>query len=389
MLLDTRQAELERSELIEKIRSRLTEHLKVVGEPEPDSSNDSSPDRKAIVRIRHSIQRCELLARERPVIGPKLGKLLPYFAEGHEIHPERIRPQLVPVDAERETGLLFRLATMLWSVPVSRGFGRRIRFLVIDSQNGKLIGVFALGDPVFNLHARDSWIGWGVRDRERRLVNVMDAYAVGAVPPYSQLLGGKLVASLIGSREVAALFEQRYGGSTGIISGQAKHAKLALVTITSALGRSSIYNRVRLPGLIELHRIGETRGWGHFQIPQRIFDDMRRLLAMDDHSYASGHKFGKGPNWRLRVIREASRRVGLDPGLLRHGIAQEVFAMPLAENCRSLLKGKDEECILARPCVRCISEACLDRWIMPRSLRRPEYASWTRQDIERLFECLR
>jgi len=33
----------------------------------------------------------------------------------------------------------------------------------------------------------------------KRLVNVMDAYVLGAVPPYNMLLGGKLVASLVRS----------------------------------------------------------------------------------------------------------------------------------------------------------------------------------------------
>ena len=52
-------------------------------------------------------------------------------------------------------GDLFRAATLLWSVPVSRGYGRRMRYLVMDESNNKLIGLFALGDPVFNLKSRD------------------------------------------------------------------------------------------------------------------------------------------------------------------------------------------------------------------------------------------
>jgi hypothetical protein len=36
-------------------------------------------------------------------------------------------------------------------VPVSNGFGRRLRYLVWDEHNDKLIGLIAIGDPVFNL----------------------------------------------------------------------------------------------------------------------------------------------------------------------------------------------------------------------------------------------
>ena len=34
------------------------------------------------------------------------------------------------------------------------------------------------------------------------MVDMMDAYVLGAVPPYNMLLGGKLVASLVRSRDI-------------------------------------------------------------------------------------------------------------------------------------------------------------------------------------------
>lgn len=105
---------------------------------------------------------------------------------------------------------------------------------------------------------------------------------MGAVPPYAQLLGGKLVASLIGSREVASHYRSKYGRTTGIISGKQKRAQLALVTVTSAFGRSSIYNRLHLREqpfdassltLAKLERIGETTGYGHFICRTRFSRD--------------------------------------------------------------------------------------------------------------------
>ena len=79
---------------------------------------------------------------------------------------------------------------------------RRLRFLVYDNSTGKLMGLFGLGDPVFSLSARDQWIGWTKEDRRKRLVHVMDAFVLGAVPPYNQLLVGKLIAMLVASNEV-------------------------------------------------------------------------------------------------------------------------------------------------------------------------------------------
>ena len=149
----------------------------------------------------------------------------------------------------------------MWSVPVSQGFGRRLRFLVRDRQNGCLIGLFALGDPVFNLSARDNWIGWTHQDRRDRLVHVMDAYVVGAVPPYSQLIGGKLVAALMGSTEVKRAYERKYLERQSVIRKRNNRARLVLLTTTSALGRSSIYNRLAIPDGPNFLRIGTTKGF--------------------------------------------------------------------------------------------------------------------------------
>jgi hypothetical protein len=63
---------------------------------------------------------------------------------------------------------------------VSAGFGRRLRYLVWDKGHNKLLGIIGLGDPVFNLKARDDVINWNVKDRGRHLVNVLDARGRGS-----------------------------------------------------------------------------------------------------------------------------------------------------------------------------------------------------------------
>jgi hypothetical protein len=341
---------------------------------------------KETIRASHAYQRSEVTKKEWKVLRRYSEELLQQFANGSELKPALIQPELVPVDSDQSTGNLFRFAALLWSVPVSHGYGRRLRFLVRDQQNGKLIGILALGDPVFNLQCRDKWIGWDVNDRRARLVHVMDAYVVGAVPPYNQLLGGKLVASLIGSAEVSQAFSERYGQTTGIISQQQKAARLALVTITSALGRSSLYNRLRLNDpkgvpLVNLERIGETRGYGHFQLSNDLFERIRQLLIDENHPYANGHQFGEGPNWRFRVIRVGLKRLGLDEELIRHGIHREVYAMPMASSFKDFLCGRVGELDLHRPSVASISTVALQRWMIPRAIRNPGYHGFQREQI--------
>ena len=340
---------------------------------------------KASIRKAHRRQRQQRDDAERAWLASRLARLLSYFAMSSETDLTRTRPVLEPVRASTIEGDLFRAATLLWSVPVSRGYGRRMRYLVMDEANGKLMGVLALGDPVFNLQCRDAWIGWSAETRKERLSSVMDLYICGAVPPYSFLLGSKLVACLATAREVGDQFRKKYTGKTGIISGKSKPAELLVVTTTSALGRSSLYNRLRLSTCppTAFRRIGFTEGWGHFSVSDELFMRLREHLISEDHKYANGHSFGTGPNWRLRTIRAAMKSLGVDAGLLKHGIQREVFAAELCDTaCQQLREGIQGPA--TRPTAREIGEVALDRWIRPRYERRG-IREWTRSDIEDLF----
>ena len=370
------------------LRKEIQHHLRTIGlngdRPDGDLSKES-------IRHIHRFHREAAQQRIHRALGNKIDRFLEEIANGDEVDPANISPELVEVRSGTRTGDLFRFASLLWSIPVSQGYGRRLRYLVRDRANGKLIGLFALGDPVFNLRVRDEWIDWNQAERRLRLVNLMDAYVVGAVPPYANLLGGKLVTSLIASEEVGNKFEKRYGRKAGLISRKRKRARLVLVTVTSALGRSSMYNRLRLmpsaqshtgQPVVELQRLGVTTGYGHFQITDNLFSQLRRVLQEDGHKYADGHQFGDGPNWRIRVARIGLQSLGLNPGdVLKHGIRREVYAMPIATNTQAFLTGKDGEPIFDCRTVDEISELARKRWLIPRGDRRPSYRQFHREHL--------
>ena len=300
--------------------------------------------------------------------------------------PGSICPQIERVYARTWQADLFRLAALTWSVPVSNGFGRRLRFVVWDAHNYKLLGLIAIGDPVFNLSVRDTLIGWDADDRRERLVNVMDAYVLGALPPYNTLLGGKMVACLIRSREVYNEFIRTYGNTSGIISGKAKRARLLAVTTSSSMGRSSVYNRLMLDGVRYLEPIGYTRGWGHFHISDDLFLELRDYLRSIGHEYADQHRFGQGPNWRLRSTRAALTALGFKDELLRHGIRRQVFISNLASNAARILRtGEGRPEVSSLLTVQQIGDLALERWILPRAKRRPDYRVWSRSDVLRLL----
>ena len=146
----------------EVLRAQIVAELRTLGS---STATASSPFRKASRTLRpllgslHREHLRTVLEKNARFVEQWEDKLLDHFANGAEVDPARIVPRIVPVQSAQEASL-FRLASLHWSVPVSVGYGRRTRFLVYDDQNGKLMGIFALGDPVFNLAVRDRLIGW-------------------------------------------------------------------------------------------------------------------------------------------------------------------------------------------------------------------------------------
>lgn len=374
------------------LKRRLRQHLKNLGfHKTAEGMLEIAGEGKDVIRSLHSGQRTERLTRNKIFIKAHYDSLSRHFAAGIDIDPSRISPVLRRVYSGSEESRLFRLAALTWSVPVSNGFGRRIRYLVWDKHNDKLIGLIAIGDPVFNLSVRDKLIGWNAKDRGERLVNVMDAYVLGAVAPYNMLLGGKLVACMVRSRDVYNEFTKTYGNTKGVISGKEKKARLLAVMTSSSLGRSSVYNRLKLDGIPYFKSIGYTSGWGHFHIPDKLFLDMREFLRKIDHSYADLHCFGQGPNWRLRTTRAALDALGFKEDLLKHGIQREVFYSELATNASRILKtGKGRPNLETLRTADEVAALALERWVFPRAGRRHDYKAWTLEDLKAcLSACYR
>ena len=369
------------------LREKFLSHMQDLGlQINDDRLNDQEKIDKDAIRSQHASQREDRLRKSESFLVGNGARLLRYFANGEEIIPDKISPVLERVSSRSWQADLFRLASLTWSVPVSSGFGRRIRYLVWDQHNGKLIGIIAIGDPVFNLSVRDDLIGWDHRAKMLRLVNIMDAYVLGAVPPYNGLLGGKLVASLLRSQELYNDFKEAYGSTEGLISKQEKSARLLAITTSSSMGRSSVYNRLKLSGRDYLQPIGYTRGWGHFHIPDSFFYELREYLRLIGHRYADQHGFGQGPNWRLRTTKAALRAIGFEHQVLRHGIKRQVFICKLADNAFDVLRsGECDPDISSLLKAQAVGELAVARWMIPRARRRPEFRLWNTEQLLELF----
>lgn len=340
---------------------------------------------KDTIRRLHRLSVLHRIEEAQPRLGRYEDRLLRRIASGSEVEPEKVAPRLIQVLPDSEDELLFRYASLHWSIPTSSGYGRRLRFLVEDAHNGKLIGLFGLCDPVFSLAARDAWIGWDINARKARLRNVMEAFILGAVPPYSMVLGGKLVAMLCASDEVRRAFQRKYGEGKSLITGATADGRLALIATTSALGRSSIYNRLRYHDRFLMLSVGYTSGWGEFQFSNGAYAQLRDYAEKYCVKTAKHESWGTGFRNRREVIRRVLAHVGLSGNLMNHGIRRELFVMPLAKNAREFLRGEHQRLLWFHQPADDLAAFFRERWLIPRARRDDKYREF-RPESYRLWE---
>src|SRR5262249_31539967 len=125
---------------------------------------------------------------------------------------------------------LFRRASLTWAVPVSNGFGRRLRHLVWDEHNDKLIGLIAIGDPVFNLSISRQLDQVGSLDARQASRQHDGRLCPGRRTSLQPAAGRKLLGCLVRSREIYNDLTRACGDTTGIISRRKKKARLLAIT---------------------------------------------------------------------------------------------------------------------------------------------------------------
>ncbi|MCI4459205.1 MAG: DUF4338 domain-containing protein [Thermocrinis sp.] len=259
-----------------------------------------------------------------------------FFAKKTEIRPEKVQLELELVEGDKLSSL-FRSAMSFWSVPISAGYGRRLRFIVWDRTHYKVFGIFGLCDPLIGLRVRDTFIGWSKEQKEERLYNMMTAYVLGAVPPYNELFGAKMVALAVGCKEVCQAFEEKYKGKKTILKGREPLAKLVAVDTMAFFGKSLIYE-----GLPEWRFLGFTKGTTHIHL-SHVWDSLLRIAKELGLNSVDKYSFGQGSNWKFRVLRELFSRLGLSERYFNVGLAKGYYFRPLIKEWKEFLNGQTDQ----------------------------------------------
>lgn len=183
-----------------------------------------------------------------------------------------------------------------------------------------------------------------------------DLTVCGAIAPYGDLLGGKLVAMLAVSPTVVRAYHERYGRYAGEIASSmagrpiVRRNRLAFVGTTSLYGsQSSQYNRLSMPGTVlggaeslEFKRLGRSRSFGTSHLSDRSVDALVRLAEQAKNGVRVNSIFGEGVNPKLRKVRHGLDLLGWPSGrLLQHGRQRIIYGVSLTTNLLPYLIGLD------------------------------------------------
>ncbi|PKM43769.1 MAG: hypothetical protein CVV05_12965 [Gammaproteobacteria bacterium HGW-Gammaproteobacteria-1] len=321
---------------------------------------------KDYIREMHLLSKSFVFSEKHSDIWSQFRKHRAKFANGTDIDPQKIRPALRLVEAKSDWEAIFRIVRHTWSIPYSKGYGRRMRFVVYDEYHNAVIGIIGFQSPPADLACRDKLFNYPLKEKLNLVNRTMDVYTIGAIPPYSELLGGKLVAGLVASDEVRQAYWRLYAGKRTVMQNECIEQPLVGATTTSAFGRSSIYNRLRFNERILAEPIGYTKGFGTIHL-EHVYPDVVKLLKGECEGFVTGG-YGNGPKIRWQHFTRALQLLGLPFSYFEHGLRRETFLFKFVENIEHGMSGGDFGKTINMS-VKEYAEYWKERWALPRSER--------------------
>lgn len=185
--------------------------------------------------------------------------------------------------------------------------------------------------------------------------NMMEIIVCGAIPPYNELLGGKLVSILACSPTVIRDYTERYSNQVSEIASRMKgkqvirDSRLAFLGTTSLYAlNSSQYNRIKVPMndrfTLQYKKMGVTEGYGTVYFSKQTTDTMMRILELQDGGRKINNIFGEGTSPRFRLISRGLSILGIKAdAFLQHYSPRIVYSIELAPNSNDFLLGYTDE----------------------------------------------
>lgn len=195
-----------------------------------------------------------------------------------------------------------------------------------------------------------------IANRKRKIgSNMMEIIVCGAIPPYNELLCGKLISILACSPQVISDYTRRYQDQVSEIASRMNGKRIIRDSHLVYLGTTSLYsvgssqyNRIKDVPLTAQHdlrfrEMGVTEGYGTVYFSKETTSLFSRILELQDGGKKIGHVFGEGTSPRFRMISKGFNSIGIRAeAFLKHYSPRIVYSINLAENTNNFLMGFDD-----------------------------------------------
>ena len=318
---------------------------------------------KAHLKLIHELTRNEQITLQKDFLEKNFDIVSKYFLKT-EINPENISLELREVLPGSLESIIYRWWNLAWwSVPYQKSYGRQMRFLLWDKTHNAPFGIIGLQSPILKMAVRDNFLKIPKAELDFWINMSMQAQRLGALPPYNQLIGGKMVAMSLTSNELRKRYSEKYDSYKTIIKDRAIKSNLLFITTTSAFGRISIYNRLNYNKEPVAYILGFTKGSGSFHVTQELYTEIKSLLIDNNVNINTG--FGNGPSRKIKLLEKAFTILNLKE-YHYHNIQREFFFFPLAENYRKVIEEGEDVVYFDRPLTE-LTEYWKERWAIKRA----------------------
>lgn len=321
-------------------------------------------------RQAHYLSKAERVIEQEKFLLDNLETIKKFLVNGSDLDIDKIDPVIKEVKENSLEAILFKWWNIVWwSLPYERAYGRQMRFVIWDRYHKAPMGLIGLQSPILKWSARDTYLGITTEGRDYWINQSLSAQRLGALPPYNDILGGKLVALLMTSDVVRKKFKEKYNNRTTLIRQRTLPADLLFITTTGAYGKSSVYQRLKFNNEVIAKFIGFTQGSGTFHIPNVLYEGFIKYLRDRGEKVQRG--YGAGPSKKLKIIDRALQLLGFTNGVT-HGIKRAVYLFPLAKNLEEIIS-QNKRPKWAKRSIKELTDFWKSRWSKPRASRDKRY----------------
>jgi len=349
----------------EELRNRIIESLKSQGFAINPHIRPKNNEKDTLKRINRQKRKEQLILHKKFLI-KNITEVKKYTISGKELNPKRIDLELVEVKPDSFYSKLFFWWNLVWwSIPYDRPIGRQMRFILWDKHHNSPFGLFCLQSPPLRSAVRDKFLDLDNRNIDYWINQSLYGQRIGALPPYNNLLGGKMVALSLTSNEVRRLYAKKYRNKETLLKKQRLPNRLLFITTTSAYGKSSVYERIKYNGEVVSKFIGFTSGSGTFHLSEGLYQECLKYL--EEKKINTKRGYGTGPSRKLKLISNAFKHLKI-PTFIYHNIKRGYYFFSNVKNLYEVIHNNSKPLWYDRPFIE-LFNFWKERWCIPRSYR--------------------